>query len=240
MPRKLGPSSTTFRRTDAHRAITSKHHESRSPYAAEAVPVTQRMSFLAGKELPLGRISFASTVPARVPMHFHSFCAWRPSIAETLVSSPGDELPAGVDVLHPHGPLRGCRSTTSGTRPLALAIRAGAHPKAIQERLGHASIPTTLDRPVPRPGRGVRGASGGDGWGVRRGTNAGRRRDGPRDQRCGSLRFRQLTCGFVSSWRWESNPRPPPYHGGALPTELLQRGCLRSADNLHANDRADR
>src|SRR5256714_12310634 len=25
------------------------------------------------------------------------------------------------------------------------------------------------------------------------------------------------------SWRWESNPRPPPYHGGALPTELLQR-----------------
>jgi integrase len=27
----------------------------------------------------------------------------------------------------------------------ALAIAAGAHPKAIQERLGHASITTTLD-----------------------------------------------------------------------------------------------
>jgi hypothetical protein len=28
----------------------------------------------------------------------------------------------------------------------ALAIATGAHPKAIQERLGHASITTTLDR----------------------------------------------------------------------------------------------
>ena len=27
-----------------------------------------------------------------------------------------------------------------------LAIAAGAHPKAIQERLGHSSITTTLDR----------------------------------------------------------------------------------------------
>jgi integrase len=28
----------------------------------------------------------------------------------------------------------------------ALAIAAGAHPKALQERLGHASIAMTLDR----------------------------------------------------------------------------------------------
>ena len=29
------------------------------------------------------------------------------------------------------------------------------------------------------------------------------------------------------SWSGESNPGPPPYHGGALPTELLQRGAPR-------------
>jgi uncharacterized membrane protein (UPF0127 family) len=34
--------------------------------------------------------------------------------------------------------------------------------------------------------------------------------------------YRELPA--IRSWRWESNPRPPPYHGGALPTELLQRG----------------
>jgi integrase len=29
---------------------------------------------------------------------------------------------------------------------VALAINAGAHPKAIQQRLGHASIAITMDR----------------------------------------------------------------------------------------------
>ena len=29
---------------------------------------------------------------------------------------------------------------------MAFAIAPGAHPKAIQERLGHSSIPVTLDR----------------------------------------------------------------------------------------------
>jgi hypothetical protein len=32
-----------------------------------------------------------------------------------------------------------------------------------------------------------------------------------------------LNCGNSWSWSGESNPGPPPYHGGALPTELLQR-----------------
>ena len=41
-----------------------------------------------------------------------------------------------------------CRvaSTTSGTRVVPLAIAAGAHPKAIQSRMGHSSINVTLDR----------------------------------------------------------------------------------------------
>jgi integrase len=44
---------------------------------------------------------------------------------------------AGVDGLRFHD----LRHTA-----VALAVRQGAHPKAIQERLGHASITTTLDR----------------------------------------------------------------------------------------------
>ena len=32
-----------------------------------------------------------------------------------------------------------------------------------------------------------------------------------------------VTYGNTWSWSGESNPGPPPYHGGALPTELLQR-----------------
>lgn len=64
---------------------------------------------------PLGSVMSRTRFGARV---------WRPAVATI------DPRPTFHDLRH-----------TSA----ALAIRAGAHPKAIQERLGHASIRTTLD-----------------------------------------------------------------------------------------------
>ncbi len=37
----------------------------------------------------------------------------------------------------------------------------------------------------------------------------------------------------LESWRWDSNPRPPDYKSGALPTELRQRNYNAFANPVH-------
>ena len=101
----------------------------------------------------------------------------------------------------------------------ALAIRAGAHPKAIAERLGHASITTTLntyghlfpaldEELAGRLDDMARGSGVARTW-HERGAEAvamhHRGQKGPADQ-------------GVSEWALVvSNHRPPPCKGGALP-----------------------
>jgi len=57
--------------------------------------------------------------------------------------------PAPPDLLgcdHPPNRARGLRFHDLRHTAVALAIAQGAHPKAIQERMGHSSITVTLDR----------------------------------------------------------------------------------------------
>ena len=127
---------------------------------------------------------------------------------------------AGVDGLRVHD----MRHTAA-----ALAIAAGAHPKALQERLGHASIAMTLDRyghllpslgqavadELDRLGRGVTPTSGarvvpltteatGTRLARRRRTRNTAKNETPAEQ-------------DVREWALrDSNPRPPPCKGDAL------------------------
>lgn len=76
----------------------------------------------------VGRADLAFPTPLGEPMRHSNFArrVWRPATKQV-----------GVDGLRFHD-LR--------VTAVALAISTGAHPKAIQERVGHSSITVTLDR----------------------------------------------------------------------------------------------
>lgn len=92
----------------------------------------------------------------------HRFVSLPPSVMDLLVPM-SDELvftsPSGRPVNHSNwrqrvlGPAKAAAGVDPGFRPhdlrhtaVALAIATGAHPKAIQARMGHSSIQVTLDR----------------------------------------------------------------------------------------------
>lgn len=77
---------------------------------------------------PPGADGAVFTAPDGGPLRHRNFVerCWRPAVRS-----------AGLEPLRPHD----LRHTA-----VALAIGAGAHPKAVQEMLGHASITTTMDR----------------------------------------------------------------------------------------------
>jgi integrase len=127
---------------------------------------------------------------------------------------------AGVDGLRVHD----MRHTAA-----ALAIAAGAHPKALQERLGHASIAMTLDRyghlfpslgqavadELDRLGRGVTPPPGARVMPLVSGATGTRlaRRRHTRNTTTNETSAEQ----DVRKWALrDSNPRPPPCKGDAL------------------------
>ncbi len=110
--------------------------------------------------------------------------------------------------------LEGLRFHDLRHTAVALAIRQGAHPKAIQERMGHSSVIVTLDRyghlydgldsniaagldEILRESRGLHAAP-------------------PPSDRAHGPQLRGKTAGQRSWALRDSNPRPPPCKGGAL------------------------
>jgi integrase len=80
------------------------------------------------RDFPPGPAGLVFTAPGGGPLRYHNWRrdAWKPAVER-----------AGLEPLRFHDLRHTCA---------ALAIAAGAHPKAVQEHLRHRSITTTLDR----------------------------------------------------------------------------------------------
>lgn len=95
-------------------------------------------------------ISVAAFTARLLAEHFERFTGSSP---DDLVfpNAAGNPLMAPSFLTHHFGPARrsaglSCRFHDLRHSSVALAIAGGAHPKAIQARMGHASINVTLDR----------------------------------------------------------------------------------------------
>ena len=95
--------------------------------------------------------------------HLESFAQPGPD-ALVFANAAGNPLSASSFLTHHFSKAQAaagvsCRFHDLRHTSVALAIAAGAHPKAIQSRMGHSSINVTLEPirpPVPRTGRGDR------------------------------------------------------------------------------------
>jgi hypothetical protein len=95
---------------------------------------------------------------------------------------------------------------TCGTRASALLIAQGAHPKEIQERLGHSTIRLTFDRYGPSLDDRLRDGLQGM-YEAARDPSVTRQAESPGERRV--VGGKALSQGLLWSGRRDSKPRTP-------------------------------